>query len=180
VGLIAVPLGTWHHPDPARVVARRIGAPDARTIIGDIGVLQQSLLTRACRAVADGDVEVAVVAGAETKRRDGLRARAGLVDPSPGGPDGPGEGSELNGLENWLKPCCMPAHAPSRGAPRIKPTAVRRVAPQGSGFEGADFEASTLGLSGPTIASLLLTDRNRSERPPPNDQESGFRHSVGE
>jgi len=47
------------------------------------------------------------------------------------GPAGPASGCEPNGLENWLKLCCMLAQAPSRGAPRIKPTAVRRVAPVG-------------------------------------------------
>ena len=31
-------------------------------------------------------------------------------------------------LENWLSVCCMPEQAPSRGAPRIRPSAVRRVA----------------------------------------------------
>ena len=34
-----------------------------------------------------------------------------------------------NGLENWLKLCCTLAQAPSSGAPRMRPIAVRRVAP---------------------------------------------------
>ena len=42
---------------------------------------------------------------------------------------------EANGLENWLMLCWTPAHAPSSGAPRIRPTAVRRVAPQAFGCE---------------------------------------------
>src|SRR5882724_7117654 len=79
------------------------------------------------------------------------------------GPVGPG--CELNGLENELRLCCRPEQAPSRGAPRIRPTAVRRVVP-----EGRDLGRLSLGFRGPTIASLLLTDRNRpglqtSERP---------------
>src|SRR3984957_4201879 len=77
------------------------------------------------------------------------------------GPAGPASGCELlNGLENELRLCCTLAQAPSRGAPRIRPTAVLRVAP-----EGWD-----LGLSGPAIASLPLTDRHRPGRPPPGDQ----------
>src|SRR5881394_4182848 len=69
------------------------------------------------------------------------------------GPAGPASGcGPPNGLENWLKLCCTLAHAPSSGAPRIRPTAVRRVAP----------DEEDLALSGPTIVSLLLTDRDRS------------------
>src|SRR5436190_15216836 len=68
------------------------------------------------------------------------------------GPAGPASGcGPPNGLENWLKLCCTLAHAPSSGAPRIRPTAVRRVAP----------DEEDLALSGPTIVSLLLTDRDR-------------------
>src|ERR1700692_849768 len=73
------------------------------------------------------------------------------------GPAGPGAGCELNGLENWLRLCCTPEQAPSKGAPRIRPTAVRRVALAGW----------YLGLSGPTIASLLLTDPDRPGLRPP-------------
>src|SRR5271169_6291851 len=86
-----------------------------------------------------------------------------------GGPEGPCAW-ELNGLENELRPCCTLAQAPSRGAPRIKPTAVRRVAP-----EGWDSEAGALGTNGATMVSLLLTDRNRPGRPPSKDQEAEFK-----
>src|ERR1700710_1680981 len=73
------------------------------------------------------------------------------------GPAGPASGcDELNGLENWPSDCCTPAQAPSSGAPRIRPTAVRRVVSQETG--PAD---PGLRLCGPTIVSLLLTDQNR-------------------
>ena len=78
----------------------------------------------------------------------------------------PGPGCELKGLENWLRLCCTPAQAESRGAPRIKPTAVRRVAPAGWAPRDRVSPAGGLVLSGPTITSLLLTDRNRPERHP--------------
>ena len=106
---------------------------------------------------------------------DSGRIRPTLTPPLPtacgswGGPAGPGE---PNGDENELRPCCTPEHAASRGAPRMRPSAVRRVAP---GSRDKD-----LGSGGPTMGSLLLTDRKRPGLQPPNDQEGGFRHIVGE
>src|SRR5258708_14474767 len=70
-----------------------------------------------------------------------------------GGPEGPASGcDEPNGLENEL----TPAQAPSSGAPRIRPIADRRVAPEGLGLAGAG-----LGSSAPTIPSLLSTYRKQ-------------------
>src|SRR6201994_2870366 len=64
------------------------------------------------------------------------------------GPAGPALGGmsvwELDGLVNWLRLCCTPAQAPSNGAPRIKPTADRRVAP--AGLSPADRVSSAGGL----------------------------------
>src|SRR3974390_2474807 len=60
---------------------------------------------------------------------DSGRISPTLICPVPatwgcwGGPPG----CEPN--ENWLRLCCTPEHAPSSGAPRIRPTAVRRVVP---------------------------------------------------
>jgi acetyl-CoA C-acetyltransferase len=70
---ILVPRGTWRYRDPGRLLATRFGA-DARTVIGEFGILQQTLVTRACTAVARGDLDVAVVVGGEAKYRD-LRAQ---------------------------------------------------------------------------------------------------------
>ena len=53
--------------------------------------------------------------GADRKR---LLLRAG----------GPGSGPAPNGLENWLGSAARRRRPPSSGAPRIRPTAVRRVA----------------------------------------------------
>src|ERR1700719_1992081 len=64
------------------------------------------------------------------------------------GPAGPGEPNEL-------RLCCTLEHAASRGAPRTRPSAVRRVAPGRRALAGRNF-----GSGGPTIGSLLLTDRN--------------------
>ena len=70
---ILVPRGTWRYRDPGRLLATRFGA-DARTVIGEFGILQQTLVTRACTAIARGDLDVALVVGGEAKYRD-LRAQ---------------------------------------------------------------------------------------------------------
>ncbi len=70
---VFVPRGSWRYRDPGRIVAERIGA-DARTVIAELGVLQLTPFTRACGAIASGDLDVAVVVGGEAKYRD-LRGR---------------------------------------------------------------------------------------------------------
>ena len=42
---ILVPRGTWRYRDPGRLLATRFGA-DARTVIGEFGILQQTLVTQ--------------------------------------------------------------------------------------------------------------------------------------
>lgn len=64
---IAVPQGTWRYPDPARLVAEAVGAPDARTHLGEIGVSQQTLVNQALAAIAAGESEVAAVVGADAR-----------------------------------------------------------------------------------------------------------------
>jgi acetyl-CoA C-acetyltransferase len=73
VDCIAVPQGSWSLTDPARTVARRIGAPGARTILCEIGVSQQEVINHALASVAAGRADVIVVAGAEARAwaRDG-------------------------------------------------------------------------------------------------------------
>ena len=43
-------------------------------MIGEFGILQQTLVTRACTAIARGELDVALVVGGEAKYRD-LRAQ---------------------------------------------------------------------------------------------------------
>ena len=73
VGGIFLPQGTWRYPDPGRLLAERFGAT-AGTLVADLGVLQQTVFTHACLAIATGDLDVALVCGGEAKYRD-LRAR---------------------------------------------------------------------------------------------------------
>lgn len=77
VGSVAVPHGTWTEADPGRAVATAIGAPTARTIRSELGVLQQSLLSRAATDVISGAVEVAVVVGGENRWSGVFAAKSG-------------------------------------------------------------------------------------------------------
>ncbi len=71
---IAVPKGIWGYSDPARQIADSIGAGSATTVLAEIGILQQSLIADACNRIADGQLQVAIVAGGEAKYR-ALRAQ---------------------------------------------------------------------------------------------------------
>jgi acetyl-CoA C-acetyltransferase len=64
---IGLPQGTWTLVNPGRMVARRIGAPAARTYCYEIGVSQQEVINDALRAIAEGEVEVALVLGGEDR-----------------------------------------------------------------------------------------------------------------
>ncbi len=75
---IAVPQGTWTYPDPARLVAARVGATGARTHLVELGIPQQSLINDAMAALLSGSSEVAVVVGGESVRWARDRERAGL------------------------------------------------------------------------------------------------------
>lgn len=83
-GAVLVPRGSWGPGDPERVVAQRIGAPDARTTMAELGIPQLSIMRRACELVADGTVDVALVVGGETRHRAGVARRAGVeLPPAP-------------------------------------------------------------------------------------------------
>jgi acetyl-CoA C-acetyltransferase len=82
VDRIAVPQGTWGYPDPARLVADRVGATAARTHLAEVGVSQQTLVSDALRAIAAGESEVAVVLGAEA--RAWSRTPGAVESPQPG------------------------------------------------------------------------------------------------
>ncbi len=91
--LVAVPKGMWAYHDPGRIVARRVGAVDARTARFELGVLQQSLLARACHAIQHDGLDVAIVCGGEAKYRAlraailGVEAPESVADPAASEPD---------------------------------------------------------------------------------------------
>lgn len=78
---VIVPRGSWGAGDPGRITAERLGAAGARSIVAELGILQLSSMGRACQLVADGDAEVVLVVGAETRHRDGVARRAGVERP---------------------------------------------------------------------------------------------------
>src|SRR5690349_1576657 len=55
---VAVPRGTWSYTDPGRIVAERIGAPNAQTHLVDLGIPQQTLINQALTAILDGELDV--------------------------------------------------------------------------------------------------------------------------
>jgi acetyl-CoA C-acetyltransferase len=84
VSTIRVPRGMWAYADPGRLIGDRIGAPKVHTVLAELGVLQQTLITDACVAIAEGREEIAIVSGGETKYRDQLLSRAGETVPETG------------------------------------------------------------------------------------------------
>ena len=82
VGVVAVPKGIWSYGDPGRIVAERIGAPSSTaTVLAEVGILQQTLIDQAATAIADGQLEVALICGGEARHRVVVAARAGLEAP---------------------------------------------------------------------------------------------------
>jgi acetyl-CoA C-acetyltransferase len=90
IDLVLVPKGIWSYRDPGRAVAKTFGA-NPRSVLAEVGVLQQTLLTRAAQSIVDGDANVVLICGAEAKQRAVLAARAGIAlddpDPSTAAPD---------------------------------------------------------------------------------------------
>jgi acetyl-CoA C-acetyltransferase len=84
---MAVPQGNWAYPDPARLVADRVGATGCRTHLVELGIPQQSLINQALRSIVEGRSQVAVIVGGEAKRRSQQAERNGRTaeeTPQPG------------------------------------------------------------------------------------------------
>ncbi len=78
---IIVPRGFWAYSDPGRLLAERIGAVGARTVVAEIGILQSSLLGRAAGEIAAGRSEVAILVGGEAHDRATRLQRMGAEVP---------------------------------------------------------------------------------------------------
>src|SRR5262245_55339374 len=76
---VAVPHGSWHYSDPGRVIARRIGAATARTVLVATGIPQQTLLNDAYTAIRAGTLDVALIVGGEAARRAAIARRHGVT-----------------------------------------------------------------------------------------------------
>ena len=66
---ILVPKSLWGYNDPGRLLAAAIGARSARTVLAEFGVLQQSLLTRACQRIMANEAQIVLVTGGEARYR---------------------------------------------------------------------------------------------------------------
>jgi acetyl-CoA C-acetyltransferase len=74
----AVPTFSWRYRDPARLVARRLGADAARTWTVTVGGNSpQRLLNKLAVAIADGSIELGVLCGAESGRTKSAAKRRG-------------------------------------------------------------------------------------------------------
>lgn len=74
----AVPVISWRYQDPGRIVADAVGASDATTWYPSMGGnTPQMLVTRLAAAVADGQVDLGVVVGAEAYRSRVRAKKAG-------------------------------------------------------------------------------------------------------
>ena len=83
VGRVSVTRGTWSYADPGRIIRERIGAPDATSVLVDVGIPQQTVIDETLAALLVGEVDVALVVGGEAKARDArLRARSTQADAS--------------------------------------------------------------------------------------------------
>lgn len=79
---ISAARGFWDYPDPCRVAAERFGASAAKTEVSEIGVLQTTLFGRAAAAIAAGDADVVLVAGAEARHRAQRAKHLGVEAPT--------------------------------------------------------------------------------------------------
>ncbi len=75
---IQIPKGSWAYTNPAHLVAKEIGADRAQKVLVEIGVLQQTLFSRACNQIVDGSCEIVLIAGGESKYRNLRAAIAGI------------------------------------------------------------------------------------------------------
>jgi acetyl-CoA C-acetyltransferase len=67
---ISVPQGMWQYRNPGRLIAEALGCPAAKSVIADLGVLQLTLLSDLCRAIAAGEETMGVVTGGEAQFRE--------------------------------------------------------------------------------------------------------------
>ena len=76
---VAVPHGSWHYTDPGRIIAQRIGAAGAQTVLVGTGIPQQTLLNDAHAAIRDGMLDVALIVGGEAARPAAIARRHGVT-----------------------------------------------------------------------------------------------------
>ncbi len=86
--LIMTPQPSWKCADPGRVVAGQLGIRP-HTLCAELGVLQQSLFTRAATEIAGGAASIVLITGAEARARAASAAKQGAAiapEPESAGP----------------------------------------------------------------------------------------------
>lgn len=78
---ILVPKSMWSYSDPGRLLANALGATGATTLLAELGILQQSLLLRACQRIAAGEAGVVFVTGGEARHRSVCAGKVGAEAP---------------------------------------------------------------------------------------------------
>jgi acetyl-CoA C-acetyltransferase len=78
---IMVPRSMWGYSDPGRLLAQALNAQSATSLLAEFGVLQQTLLTRACERIESGDAAVILVTGGEARYRGLCAAKVGEEAP---------------------------------------------------------------------------------------------------
>jgi acetyl-CoA C-acetyltransferase len=76
---VAVPHGSWAYTDPGRLIAERIGAAGARSVLVATGIPQQTLLNDAYAAIGQGALDVVLIVGGEAARRAAIARRHGVA-----------------------------------------------------------------------------------------------------
>jgi acetyl-CoA C-acetyltransferase len=71
---ISVPQGLWQYRNPGKLIADALGCSSAQSVVSDLGVLQLTLLSDLCRAIAAGERDLGVITGGEAKYRE-LRSK---------------------------------------------------------------------------------------------------------
>ncbi len=78
IGEIAIPRGSWADVNPAHTAAERVGIV-APVVIADVGVPQQTLISRILARVAQGEIEAGLIVGVEARRWLAARGTASGV-----------------------------------------------------------------------------------------------------
>jgi acetyl-CoA C-acetyltransferase len=89
ISAVRVVWGVWPYADPGRLVASRVGAPAARTTLTVMGGNQvYDLVNDTAARIQRGELDVAVICGAETmrtRRHDRANGRSSAYVPEPAG-----------------------------------------------------------------------------------------------
>ena len=64
---IQVPKGYWKYRDPGKWIAKRNGIKSAKTTVTKIGVLQQNLINKACKDIANEKINASLIIGGEAR-----------------------------------------------------------------------------------------------------------------